>query len=140
VADGYVAGRWAPVSPVTGRLDAFEWRPPEERVADVIDSDHPAVAGTPRELAPPEKPAEAVMPETPARAEPSPSLPIETDGPAGTPAEARPAAMEDAARRDGALPAEDMPPSRPPDDPGPDDPAMDRGEEREAAPRRFRLF
>ncbi|MCK0198477.1 heme biosynthesis protein HemY [Ancylobacter sp. 6x-1] len=28
VADGIVAERWAPVSPVTGRLDAFEWRVP----------------------------------------------------------------------------------------------------------------
>ena len=26
VADGYVSERWAPVSPVTGKLDAFEWR------------------------------------------------------------------------------------------------------------------
>src|ERR1043165_7917173 len=25
-ADGYVSDRWLPVSPVTGRLDAFEWR------------------------------------------------------------------------------------------------------------------
>lgn len=28
VADGVTAARWAPVSPVTGRLDAFEWRVP----------------------------------------------------------------------------------------------------------------
>ena len=26
VADGFVSERWAPVSPVTGKLDAFEWR------------------------------------------------------------------------------------------------------------------
>ncbi len=29
-ADGIVSDRWAPVSPVTGRLDAFEWRVPLE--------------------------------------------------------------------------------------------------------------
>lgn len=29
-ADGVVAERWAPVSPVTGRLDAFEWKTPME--------------------------------------------------------------------------------------------------------------
>jgi HemY protein len=29
-ADGVVSDRWAPVSPVTGRLDAFEWRVPVE--------------------------------------------------------------------------------------------------------------
>ena len=27
-ADGYVSGRWRPVSPVTGRLDAFQWQTP----------------------------------------------------------------------------------------------------------------
>jgi HemY protein len=27
-ADGYVSDRWLPVSPVSGRLDAFEWRVP----------------------------------------------------------------------------------------------------------------
>lgn len=30
VADGIVSDRWAPISPVTGRLDAFEWREPPE--------------------------------------------------------------------------------------------------------------
>jgi len=33
VADGVVSDRWAPVSPVTGQLDAFAWRIPMERVA-----------------------------------------------------------------------------------------------------------
>ncbi|MGE6741466.1 heme biosynthesis HemY N-terminal domain-containing protein [Allorhizobium pseudoryzae] len=28
VADGYVSERWLPLSPVTGRLDAFEWKRP----------------------------------------------------------------------------------------------------------------
>lgn len=37
VADGQVAERWAPVSPATGRLDAFEWRPPVERLGQVIE-------------------------------------------------------------------------------------------------------
>ncbi len=27
-ADGYVSDRWRPVSPVTGRLDAFQWQTP----------------------------------------------------------------------------------------------------------------
>ena len=29
-ADGVVADRWAPISPVTGALDAFQWRVPVE--------------------------------------------------------------------------------------------------------------
>ena len=33
-ADGVVAERWAPVSPVTGQLDAFTWKVPVERVGD----------------------------------------------------------------------------------------------------------
>jgi HemY protein len=31
IADGHIAQKWAPISPVTGELDAFEWRVPEER-------------------------------------------------------------------------------------------------------------
>lgn len=32
-ADGYVSDQWAPVSPITGELDAFEWKAPVELVA-----------------------------------------------------------------------------------------------------------
>ncbi|WP_173933435.1 heme biosynthesis HemY N-terminal domain-containing protein [Chelativorans sp. Marseille-P2723] len=39
VADGTVAERWAPISPVTGQLDAFEWRAPMERPGQVIEGD-----------------------------------------------------------------------------------------------------
>jgi len=31
VADGHVSDRWFPVSPVTGKLDAYEWKVAEER-------------------------------------------------------------------------------------------------------------
>jgi len=37
-ADGYVSDRWLPLSPVTGRLDAFEWQQPVERVGQLIES------------------------------------------------------------------------------------------------------
>lgn len=39
VADGYVSEHWAPASPVTGELDAFEWRTPVERLGQVIESE-----------------------------------------------------------------------------------------------------
>ncbi|MDS1136500.1 heme biosynthesis protein HemY [Nitratireductor indicus] len=39
VADGFVSERWAPISPVTGKLDAFEWRTPIERLAQVIEGE-----------------------------------------------------------------------------------------------------
>jgi HemY protein len=41
-ADGYVSDRWLPLSPVTGRIDAFEWRVPltgMTSIAPVIESD-----------------------------------------------------------------------------------------------------
>lgn len=38
-ADGTVSEQWAPVSPVTGRLDAFEWREPPERLGQIIEPD-----------------------------------------------------------------------------------------------------
>ncbi|KRA00150.1 heme biosynthesis protein HemY [Mesorhizobium sp. Root157] len=39
VADGVVSERWAPISPVTGKLDAFEWRAPTERFGQLIDNE-----------------------------------------------------------------------------------------------------
>ncbi|WP_419906949.1 heme biosynthesis HemY N-terminal domain-containing protein [Hoeflea sp.] len=36
-ADGVVADQWAPVSPVTGKLDAFEWKVPVEQIAGPVE-------------------------------------------------------------------------------------------------------
>lgn len=36
-ADGYVSEQWAPVSPVSGRLDAFEWKVPVEQIAGPVE-------------------------------------------------------------------------------------------------------
>src|SRR5262245_61440363 len=41
-ADGFVSDHWLPISPVTGRLDAFEWKDPlagEEHAGAVIDAE-----------------------------------------------------------------------------------------------------
>jgi HemY protein len=38
VADGITADEWEPVSPVTGALDAFEWRVPLSAVSGKPDS------------------------------------------------------------------------------------------------------
>lgn len=40
MADGVVSDRWAPCSPVTGRLDAFEWTTPKEPVGGGGDVEH----------------------------------------------------------------------------------------------------
>ncbi len=50
VADGVISDTWAPVSPVNGRIDAFEWRTPNEQLsAHVVDwhPAEPAAAGEP---------------------------------------------------------------------------------------------
>ncbi len=41
-ADGWVSEHWAPVSPVTGRLDAFEWKVPVEAIGGPDEMDLPA--------------------------------------------------------------------------------------------------
>lgn len=44
-ADGYVSETWEPVSPVTGKLDAFEWKVPVEQLAGPhLDNQPPAKA------------------------------------------------------------------------------------------------
>jgi HemY protein len=49
-ADGMVSSTWAPISPISGRLDAFEWKVPVGRLQPLIDhapeddiDDEPAV-------------------------------------------------------------------------------------------------
>ena len=46
-ADGHVSDHWLPVSPVSGRLDAFEWRVPVTGIAGptpAIDPEDSAIA------------------------------------------------------------------------------------------------
>jgi HemY protein len=77
-ADGYVSDRWRPVSPVTGRLDAFQWQTPvaalpSDKGAAIESSPfEEAMLATPRRavvIAPPEaadeQPAEPAAPITP---------------------------------------------------------------------------
>jgi HemY protein len=37
VADGHVSERWMPISPVTGRLDAFEWKTPFDQLTGPVE-------------------------------------------------------------------------------------------------------
>ncbi|UVK56204.1 heme biosynthesis protein HemY [Mesorhizobium sp. AR02] len=135
VADGVVSERWAPVSPVTGRLDAFEWRAPMERLGQLIDSrdDAPDVAVVAIEApAPPvsEKPIDVVDHAVQGSEATGKGTdrnedhvtPVTAAAFAAVPAEAE--AVE---------PAEEL--ARLPDDPG-----VDPDEEAEKSPRRFRLF
>ncbi|MGB3646006.1 MAG: heme biosynthesis protein HemY, partial [Mesorhizobium sp.] len=127
VADGVISERWAPVSPVTGRLDAFEWRAPVERLGQLIESDE-AEAGAPVLAAP-------VMPAAP---KPSPATVDAGEDDAGE-VMAPVTAAERAAAPAEAEEPEEAPglPTRLPDDPGID---PEEAEMQEKTANRFRLF
>ncbi len=78
VADGVISDRWAPVSP-SGRLDAFVWRTPDERIATLPETApiEPEPAPERPEIPPPAPVAEpAAQAVEPTRAAPaSPALP-----------------------------------------------------------------
>jgi HemY protein len=137
VADGVVSERWAPVSPVSGKLDAFAWRAPMERLGQLIDSHEDAPAAEVPVLAAPAKPAkEAEVVDHPAVARTISEAPIEPKSVVGddhvTPVTA--AAFAAVPTDSEAVePAEEV--IRLPDDPG-----VDPDEEAEKSPRRFRLF
>jgi HemY protein len=90
-ADGFVSERWLPVSPVTGRLDAFQWKVPVaelgERPLLEAESEGPTEApALPREVPSPPlgnvepapaaamPPAAPAVPRTPMR--PAPIIPL----------------------------------------------------------------
>jgi len=112
-ADGFVSDRWMPVSPVTGRLDAFVWMEPLAQIGaaagDVIEAgeEPAAIEAAP---APAVQPAPDVAAPNPAPV-PPPSAPISPAPPGPEPAPARNAAT--------AAPAV-IPLIHAPDDPGPD--------------------
>ena len=54
-ADGFVSTQWAPVSPISGALDAFEWRVPLESIGPPEPAeltDEPVAEARPAETAP----------------------------------------------------------------------------------------
>lgn len=139
VADGVVSKRWAPVSPVTGRLDAFEWRAPMERLGHLIDhgdgdDDRGLIAAAEQTVTTAAAAhADVVDVATDAGHDAAAeSRPAERPGSAAVPADAdAPAEAEDIILSDEDL-AE---PIRLPDDPG-----VEPDEAAESAQRRFRLF
>jgi HemY protein len=69
-ADGYVSDRWRPVSPVSGRLDAFVWQMPlaalpSDKSTTIESSPFEEAMLAPRRVGPPkegEQPAEMAVP------------------------------------------------------------------------------
>ena len=124
IADGIISSQWAPISPVTGKLDAFEWRQPDERL-DYIE----AMPDPPQEIETKEAPPALTAPEPAAeRSEPEEIIPPpenKGDGASNEePAVAATAsaAIEPAAPRHGRRAASSrpvmFPQPVPPDDPG----------------------
>jgi HemY protein len=110
VADGMVSDTWLPVSPTTGRLDAFEWRTPVERLGGpvVVPADHV--------LADVDEPVQIPAPTAPV-VEPAP-VPIVVVAP--PPAPPAPVIVEPA-KPATVIEAEPILGTHPtPDDPGPD--------------------
>lgn len=143
-ADGYVSDRWRPVSPVTGRLDAFQWLTPVASLppdkAPVLDAhiapDEPAlpapleesldsnpVATLPPTSASP-APSQDNEPITPPAPVPPPAAPVETPAVANVPPPVfRP--RRDIEKADAQRIPAVIPIVRAPDDPGVPDEVLD---------------
>jgi len=151
-ADGYVSDKWRPVSPVSGRLDAFQWQTPvaalpSDKSAALEAKEFNEAMSTPRRVEPPrEHLMEAAPPAQDNRPADSPApVPAVEATAAPTPAPPQSESSQLAAaplfrpRQDipragpSSIPAV-IPIVRPPDDPGiDDDPANDEFAE-QAAP------
>jgi HemY protein len=135
-ADGHVSDHWLPVSPVTGRLDAFEWRDPlagVDHTGATIDAEQRALLDAPR--APPAPPLAAPLPASDHADAPAPAA-SKSDG--GFPGSARAEAftpasdsadVDEESERAKSSPRGDSDEPRPPpvialaqvpDDPGPE--------------------
>lgn len=129
-ADGYVSDKWLPVSPVTGRLDAFQWKVPVTALsppARIIEEPAPAPAPVEATAATVDaEPAPMAAPSHPPAPPPADEDAPEYDGsphaPPVAPAPARDAAPIPAPHRPGEASRADpvIPLVHSPDDPGPD--------------------
>jgi len=141
VADGVISESWAPFSPVTGRLDAFEWRAPTERVGRMIENagdesgtDQVILPAPEKETASPGEIENTVSMSKPVEDAQGTAPDATTKNPAPRPVEA--VAPDVAGTYTDILPPETDESVRLPDDPG----VEPQDDEPEKSPRRFRLF
>jgi HemY protein len=155
-ADGYVSDRWRPVSPVSGRLDAFQWQTPvaalpsDKRPAIEMAEFEEAASALPQVEAPRQDRAEVTPPaqDNLPGGSPAKLTVVESVEPGTTAAASGAAAEVEAAitaplfrqRNDLAKPETSSVPAvipivRPPDDPGiEDDEATDEYREQQVSP------
>lgn len=107
-ADGLVSDRWMPVSPVTGRLDAFQWKDPLAELGGAL------VGGVAKER--------LVLDAPPARPSPPPEAPVPESRPADAQPDAAPVELPSAriGLRKSPVPPAVIPLVHVPDDPGPE--------------------
>ncbi len=126
-ADGFVSEQWMPMSPVSGRIDAFEWKAPVAAIASAPAADE--VVAEPEPARPViEAKSAAPIPVPP----PSGSAPAAAVTPA--PGPATPAAMPSIAGPRTAAGAREVPETVVPIAHVPDDPGPDPDQEREPQP------
>lgn len=167
VADGYVTERWMPASPVTGELDAFEWRAPMERLGQLIDAEEALAALPPAETGHGPAGAETGESHLPVdEAAPMPPAAVDEvsrkgldEPPAAQEAEAPPVPAKGVAtaardlaevqpRSEEKPPVRSVAPATPdgrdeagePEPPLPDDPGVEPREDEASASKTFRLF
>ncbi|MHA1165319.1 MAG: heme biosynthesis protein HemY [Alphaproteobacteria bacterium] len=105
-ADGYIADQWLPVSPITGALDAFEWKAPMM----ALDTSHDPLVIEEAD------PAPAQIAEAEVEIIDGPAKVADGDGAEKPNEDAKPGTGDSS---DG-MEAEVFVPQRPPDDPGPE--------------------
>jgi HemY protein len=119
VADGQAFERWAPVSPISGRVDAFEWKAlPQALPRPAVEQEEEVELSRP-----PSEPAVAVLPAS----DRTPAPAVEAKAAAVKPVAPPPPATLPAPHARNAPSAESKAPKKPepalaraPDDPGPD--------------------
>ena len=122
-ADGFVSDRWMPVSPATGRLDAFQWKDPLSGLeGEVIESSKVSGSENARDDRMPAPGTSQI--EVPPDPKPAPEVPP-VEGPRNEPVVEPPSAEEARARRargnaNAAHPPAVIPLVHVPDDPGPE--------------------
>ncbi|MFB2551277.1 heme biosynthesis protein HemY [Ensifer soli] len=134
-ADGVTAAEWRPVSPVTGRLDAFEWKTPVSQIDGPVEEGSVNPAEEAIRNLPPVTPAPAPV-ETVRIVEVEKPVVVSVERPAEPTSEMAATAPPPAAEPQPAVPVKAVPPEdgkrdetvvepffgRPPDDPGVRDP------------------
>lgn len=131
VADGHVSDKWLPVSPVTGRLDAFEWKVPFDQLEGPVEEGSVGAAALALETLPPVKTTE-----------------IEVEAPKPTPVVEATAVLKEAEQapaRTTAKQAGDRTAATPAKEPepffghAPDDPGVRKDERRSEAEQKNRM-